>query len=130
MRIYKPALDNIVSHARAAAPAECCGLLLGRGEDIIESARAANLSPDVNRFFIDPRAHIDIRREARQRGLGVIGFYHSHAHSPAQPSATDLREASYPDHLHLIVSVQFEPPDVRLFRIEEMSCREVPLTMA
>jgi proteasome lid subunit RPN8/RPN11 len=65
---------------------------------------------------MDPKDHIDGRRDARRRGLAVVGFYHSHPRSPAEPSATDLSEASYPDHLYLIVSLAAEPPDVAVFR--------------
>jgi proteasome lid subunit RPN8/RPN11 len=128
--IYRQVLDDIVAHARAALPAECCGLLLGRGDRISEASRAPNLSADTNRFLIDPKAHIDIRREARRRDLEVLGFYHSHPHSPAQPSTADLAETSYREQVHLIVSLQTEPPAVRLFRIEENTCREVPLATA
>jgi proteasome lid subunit RPN8/RPN11 len=74
-----------------------------------------NVSPDPHRFVIDPPAHIEGRRNARARGLSVIGFYHSHPHSPPAPSATDLAEASYADHLYLIVSVAQATAEMRAF---------------
>src|SRR6185295_11780927 len=115
LRISKEALDHVVAHARATVPAECCGLLVGRGDRIAEAIAAPNLSDDPNRFILDPQAHIETRRDARRRGLDVLGFYHSHPHSPAEPSATDLAEASYHNEVYLIVSVQAEPADARLF---------------
>ena len=73
------------------------------------------------RFLIDPKDHIDARRAARGRGLEVLGFYHSHPHSPAWPSPTDVAEAAYPDAVHLIVSLDGGVADARLFRIERGS---------
>jgi proteasome lid subunit RPN8/RPN11 len=105
-----------VAHAQEARPAECCGLLLGRDTTIAEAVRTPNASDDPNRFEIEPEAHIVARREARQRGLAVLGFYHSHPHSSPAPSMTDLLEASYPDHLYLIVGLASHTPQIRLFR--------------
>ena len=112
-------VDAVVAHAREAAPAECCGLLLGTGSSVVAAARARNTASDpTRRFEIDPQDHIDARRDARGRGLAVLGFYHSHPRSQAVPSPTDLAEASYPDHLYLIVSLAAPKPDVGLFRLE------------
>jgi proteasome lid subunit RPN8/RPN11 len=117
--IAQTALDAIVAHAREAAPAECCGLLLGHDGVVVEAVRTLNVADDqLSRFVINPKDHIDHRREARRRGFGVAGFYHSHPRSAARPSATDRAEASYPDHLYLIVSLAYEPPEVGLFRLD------------
>ena len=87
--------DDVIAHAREMAPAECCGLLVGSAREIVAAVRAANLADNPSRFLIDPKDHIRARREARARGLDVVGFYHSHPHSDARPSPTDLAEASY-----------------------------------
>jgi proteasome lid subunit RPN8/RPN11 len=116
--IARAALDAVVAHARETAPAECCGLLLGRDGLVVEAIPTVNVAEDREaRFVIDPKGHIDGRREARRRGLAVTGFYHSHPRSAARPSATDRAEASYPDHLYLIVSLAHEPPEVGLFSL-------------
>ena len=119
MRVARAALDAIVTHAREAAPAECCGLLLGTGSAIAEAAPAKNIADlPRSRFVIDPKDHIEGRRDARRRGLEVVGFYHSHPRSAAVPSVTDRAEASYPGHLYLIVSLAVEPPDIGLFSLD------------
>ena len=119
IQISRAAIDDIVAHARESVPGECCGLLLGEGGAIVQSVRAVNIAADpTRRFEIDPQDHIDARRDARGRGLAVLGFYHSHPRSPAEPSPTDLAEASYPDHLYLIVSLAEGTPDLGLFRLE------------
>jgi proteasome lid subunit RPN8/RPN11 len=122
--VRRVALDAIVFHARQAAPAECCGVLLGTTDVVTDARRAGNLAIDLNRFLIDPKDHIDARREARARGLDVVGFYHSHPHSAPVPSPTDLAEASYADHLYLIVGLADEPPHARLYRLEDGGFRE------
>jgi proteasome lid subunit RPN8/RPN11 len=116
----------MVRHAREAAPTECCGLLLGHGDTIVEAVRTRNLAETPTRFLIDPKDHIDRRRDARQRGLDVIGFYHSHPQSPALPSETDREEATYPNHLYFIVSLAAGEPDVRLFRLDSRNFLSVP----
>jgi proteasome lid subunit RPN8/RPN11 len=129
----RAAFDRIIDHARAVSPAECCGLLLGRprgdgeGPEIVEVVAAANLSEDCNRFQLDPKDHIDARRRARAAGLAVIGFYHSHPRSSAEPSASDLAEAAYPDLVHLIVSLAGDQPRARLWRLDGNDSRELPL---
>jgi proteasome lid subunit RPN8/RPN11 len=108
--------DAIVAHAREAAPNECCGLLVGSTHAIASAVRAGNLSEHPARFLVDPKDHIQARRDARASGLDVIGFYHSHPHSAAEPSATDLAEAAYPNHRYLIVGLVGDAVDVRLYR--------------
>lgn len=124
--VGRQARDEIVAHAHEAAPAECCGLLIGTGHTVLEVVKTANRSADPNRFEIDPGDHIRARRAARTRGLEVIGFYHSHPRTPALPSASDLAEAWYPDHLYLIVSLRAEPPEVRLYRLGTDGFLDVP----
>ena len=123
----RAAIDAVVAHARAAAPDECCGLLLGAGGSVVAARPARNAADDAGRrFVVDPKDHIDGRREARARGIEVVGFYHSHPRSPAAPSETDRAQASYDDHLYLIVGLAAEPPEVALFRFERGNFLAVP----
>jgi len=110
---------KIVEHARAEAPRECCGILIGSGTAVSEALAARNIAEQPTRFLIDPQDHIDAIRSVRGRGAQVVGFYHSHPHSSAVPSETDRAEASYPDHLYLIVGLASEPPEIRLFRLTD-----------
>ena len=102
-------------------------MLLGDEDAIIEAVAARNIATDPNRFLIDPRDHIEARRSGRTHGLAVVGFYHSHPHSPPVPSATDRAEASYPDLVHLIVSLRQEPPETRAFTMTGEDVENVPL---
>ena len=129
-QISRAALDAVFAHARETSPSECCGVLLGSGTRIDETAPARNLAEGPSRYLIDPADHIAARRAARSRGLEVVGFYHSHPHSAAWPSPTDLAEATYPEAVHLIVSLADGVADARLFRIEPKTVTELPLTTA
>jgi proteasome lid subunit RPN8/RPN11 len=118
--------DAVVAHAREAAPDECCGLLLGRGGAMLEAVRARNIAADpASQFLIDPVDHFAAIRTARARSLDIVGFYHSHPRSPAEPSARDLAEFNYPDHLYAIVSLRTEPAEIRLFRFASRSFQPV-----
>jgi proteasome lid subunit RPN8/RPN11 len=116
MTIASSVVDDVIAHAKECQPLECCGVLLGKPSQITQSVRARNLADSPTRFLLDPKAHIDACRKARLEGLEVVGFYHSHPHSHASPSATDLEEAAYLDCVHLIVGFVEGEPEVRIFR--------------
>lgn len=120
------------SHIRAAAvsayPRECCGLLLGRDDAIVEAWTARNLSHDPKRYQVDPRDHFAAIRAARGRGLDVIGAYHSHPDAPPCPSATDLDEA-FPSFIYLIASVRGGRVEVRAWHLVGGNFAELPLVI-
>lgn len=126
MIIDRAVLDQIVGEARAAAPRECCGLLVGSGAVVHSAVAARNLSPTDTRYLLDPADHFRVRREARHRGLEVIGFYHSHPHGAPMPSATDLAEADYPELVWMIVGLE-PAAAAKLFRIRAGDAVEVAL---
>jgi proteasome lid subunit RPN8/RPN11 len=127
------ALKDIIAHAREARPAECCGVLIGREDEIVEAVRIRNLAEGTTRYFLDPKEHIDARRAARMRGLDVLGFYHSHPLTPAEPSATDAAEATYANCLYLIVGLRQDgvedQPEARLFKLVDAAFVEVALAV-
>lgn len=86
-------IATVVAESASAAPAECCGLLLG-GETIERAVPAANVAADPLRHFeIDPQALISAHRAARAGGPQVLGYYHSHPTGHPGPSATDCEHA-------------------------------------
>ena len=106
MNISADLLGKIHRHLEAGYPHEACGVLLGKGDTVTEIATAANTRTDSahNRYLIDPLAYLKIERAADQRGLQVLGIYHSHPDCPARPSQFDLDHA-WPNLSYLIVSV-------------------------
>jgi proteasome lid subunit RPN8/RPN11 len=89
-------LEALIAAARAAHPLEACGVLLGKGDRITAAQAARNVHPSPHTHFeIDPAALIAAHRAARAPGAcEVIGYYHSHPHGPAAPSATDQAMAA------------------------------------
>lgn len=129
MRVRRAVIDAIVEQARRARPLECCGLLIGTGDEVIQSRTARNARASAVAYLVDPRDHFDAIRDARATGLSVVGAYHSHPESPAQPSETDIREANDPDFVHVIVSLAKEEPQVAAFRMEDGQAIGLPLAI-
>jgi proteasome lid subunit RPN8/RPN11 len=122
--------SELQAHALDEAPRECCGILLGVPGRILLTRRAMNLAEDPSRFLLDPHAHLAAVREARHSNLEVVGFYHSHPRSRAEPSPRDLEEAVYLECVHLIVGRQHPtrgPFEVRAFYLGREAWEEVAL---
>ena len=110
------------AHARECAPAECCGLLGGRGEkaETVYPLRNVARSPSVA-YEAAPEELFDAQRRMRARGESLVGIYHSHPRSadPA-PSRADVRLAFYPDAVYFIIGFDERGACVlRAFRISE-----------
>jgi proteasome lid subunit RPN8/RPN11 len=109
---------DMIAHARAEAPRECCGLLIGQAARIDESVRIRNIHANPARYLLDPAEHIATNRRLRGSGHSVVGCYHSHPHSPAIPSDTDRAEAYYSEFVWMIVSLAVpDVPEVAAYRL-------------
>ena len=110
--------DEIVAHAREDAPNECCGLLFGKSTFAERLQRMENVEHSPLNYRVDSRQLFEAFDAMDRIGLELIGIYHSHTHSPAFPSRTDISLAGYPDAHYLIVSLaKPEQPDLRAFKI-------------
>ena len=105
IEVTSDVIATLIAEAAHAAPAECCGLLLGRAGRIVEARRAANVATEpLLRFEIDPAALFAAHREARGGGHDLLGYYHSHPSGHPRPSATDCEHASGDDRAWAIVA--------------------------
>ena len=112
--------EEIVAHARAEAPRECCGLIAGRDGRATRLYRLVNVEPDVTRYRVDDAELFRVYRDFNDRGEDVLVIYHSHPATPAYPSPTDLDLAAWPDAFYVICSLAVpDAPAVRAFRIVE-----------
>jgi len=124
MRIRRVVLDAIRDHARRDSPYECCGLLIGTADEVLEAVATANVAADpLRRYEVSPVEHLaQIRRcrDASARGttvLAVVGVYHSHPRSSSEPSPTDWEQA-FEDFLYLIAGpVGGQPIQIRGYRL-------------
>lgn len=103
---------RIEAEARAAFPKECCGLLEGVRDGhqarIVAVHPARNLSPDADRFEIDPAQQFALMRALRDTEREIIGCYHSHPNGKAEPSPRDLEGAGEDGFVWLIAGVAGE----------------------
>lgn len=112
LRIPQREVDALRVHGEETYPHECCGVLLGRAEDADRTVAAVvrcgntRLDSPQNRYHIDPRELVRVQREARERGLDIVGFYHSHPDHPARWSPTDLAEAHWIGCSYVITGVE------------------------
>ncbi len=112
LKISEPVYHQLREHGEETYPHECCGVLLGKaldGTNEVELAiRAGNTRTDSahNRYHIAPQELISIQRQARERSLDIVGFYHSHPDHPARWSPTDLNEAHWLGCSYVITSVE------------------------
>lgn len=101
-------LAGLRREAGATAPAECCGALIGvtHGDsiEIRTMIPVTNVAHDHAAFRIDAPTVLRLERQAACAGVQVVGFYHSHPTTSAEPSAADLENA-VPGYVHLIVDV-------------------------
>ncbi|MDE1155047.1 MAG: M67 family metallopeptidase [Acidobacteriaceae bacterium] len=109
--LSKDLYDELRQHGEETYPHECCGIMLGKGASngtrVHKLMRAGNTRTDSahNRYSIAPQELIRAQREARQAGLDIIGFYHSHPDHPAQWSQTDYAEAHWFGCSYVITAV-------------------------
>jgi proteasome lid subunit RPN8/RPN11 len=96
----------IRSHGRETFPHECCGAMLGRDGVVREAFALPNTTEEGprRRFLVRPDDYRVAEKRAREAGLDLLGFYHSHPDHPAKPSQYDLDHA-WPSFSYVIVSV-------------------------
>lgn len=100
------------AHGERDYPYECCGLMLGRFADgrkqVVETYAISNAREEAakrNRFLIRPEELMRGETYARDKGLDVVGFYHSHPDDVAVPSQYDLEHA-WPTYSYIVMSVE------------------------
>ena len=125
--IYAPMLG----HCYDGLPFEACGLLGGDPT----TGRASvcyptdNVAASARIYTVDPRQHLRADRDAEGRGLEIIGVFHSHTHTDAYPSPTDVAQAPDPSWHYVLVSLRDVAPVVRSYRIEDGKITEEPVVL-
>jgi proteasome lid subunit RPN8/RPN11 len=130
MRIRMAVLDVITAHARREAPRECCGLLIGTVDEIVEAVATHNVAADpLRRYEVSPVEHFaHIKRCREQHANNVVGVYHSHPHSAPEPSPTD-REHAFSDCLFVIAGPVDDrrEMEIRAYRLSDGTLEAVRL---
>ena len=120
---------EILAEAWRAYPHEACGVLLGPGPEVDPGAPVERFVPVANEamssrvFTLSPMGYMKAERLADDLGLQVVGVVHSHTHTSAYPSPTDVAEATkplVPPTWHwAIVSLAWGLPELRSYRVTE-----------
>ena len=120
LHITEEQIEEMIRHARREYPSEACGLLAGKDGRVEKVYQMTNADHSQVTYRLDPEEQYHAFMEIEEEGWELLAIYHSHSHSPAYPSATDLELAFYPDSLYLIISLAYgAKPTIRAFRIVE-----------
>ena len=119
--------DRLVAHAWSDFPYEVCGLLGRRPDGTLAHYPVDNADRSVTTYSMEPKQLLRAMREIEDEGY-ELAIYHSHTHTRAEPSATDIRLAAYPEATYLIITLQDrDRPDIRAFRILDGQVTERPV---
>ena len=129
LRLTHAQYDTVISHCFDGFPDEACGLLagpLGTG-DVTAAYPCENADASARTYTVDSRDYLRSVRDAESRGDEIIGVWHSHTHTDAYPSPTDVRQAVDPAWWYVIVSLKYGEPVLRAFQIRDETITEVPV---
>ncbi|MGI9147002.1 MAG: M67 family metallopeptidase [Chloroflexota bacterium] len=133
--------EELIAHAREGHPDEVCGILGGRDNHVQRVRRVRNTADEVGveravfrdrhtqvasagrravHYYMDPMDQLRAYDEIEDAGLDVVGYYHSHTHTEARPSPTDVRLARDLSVFWVLVSLEdATTPSVRAWRISK-----------
>jgi proteasome lid subunit RPN8/RPN11 len=129
LQLPKELYMEMVAHCIRGLPDEACGLLVG----VYGADEATHLFPTKNAaasamvYEIDPKEMLGIDRQAQALGADIMGVFHSHTHTDAYPSPTDVAKALDPGWHYVLVSLRDTHPVVRSYRIVDGAITEEPV---
>ncbi len=123
--------DEMVAHCLSGLPEEACGLLGGdpARDRAVTCYPTRNLAASAKLYTVDPKDHLRADRDAEAAGFSIIGVFHSHTHTEAFPSPTDVAQAPDPSWHYVLVSLRDVVPVVRSFRIVDGQISEEPMAL-
>jgi proteasome lid subunit RPN8/RPN11 len=129
LRLTHAIYMEMVAHCLAGLPDEACGLLVGSygGDEAVALFPTANAAASAMLYEIDPREMLRVDRAARGLGADIMGVFHSHTHTDAYPSPTDVRQATDPGWHYVLVSLRDTHPVVRSYAIVDGAITEEPV---
>jgi len=128
LRIPAPLYAQVLGHCVEGLPDEACGLLGGDPTGAVRRCYPTrNIAASAKLYEVDPVAHLRADRDAEANGLAIIGVFHSHTHTDAYPSPTDVAQAPDPDWHYVLVSLRDTQPVLRSYRISGGRIDEEPV---
>lgn len=118
LHLPRPLAAQLLAHLDSVYPEEGCGLVAGREGMATAVYPIENILHSQTTYEMAPVPQIETMLAIEAGGDDLVAIYHSHPHSPAYPSPTDVALAYYPDAIYLIVSLQERrQPVLRGFKI-------------
>jgi proteasome lid subunit RPN8/RPN11 len=123
-------VKEIVEQGLREFPNECCGVIAAEAGVPIKVFQMTNADASPATYRLDGLEQLRVFDELDERGWDLWAIYHSHTHSDAYPSETDVRLAFYPDARYILVSLtDREAPVLRSFFIVEGEVAEEELVV-
>jgi len=129
LRLGHRAYAEMVAHCWAGLPLEACGLLGGTDDDVSVCYPTVNAAGSARVYTVEPKGLLGADRDAESRGIALIGVFHSHTHTAAYPSPTDVAQAPDPAWHYVLVSLADGIPVVRSYRIVGGNISEEPIVL-
>ena len=136
VRLSRALADEMIRHCLEGKPNEACGIIGSSNGEVVKVFRMTNAAGSPVRYSLDSKEQLAVYNKLEREGWDLAGVFHSHTHTEAYPSPTDIRLASE-DVPYIIVSLASNPPSIRAFRIvkdnwmdEEGTIEEVPVEIA
>lgn len=123
--------QDILAHLLAGVPDEACGLLIGDPDTGVVPTfhPTRNAAASAKLYSIGPMDFLDADDAAGEAGLAIVGVVHSHTHTDAYPSPTDIAQAPDPTWHYVIVSLRDTAPMLRSYRIVDGEVTEESVTV-
>lgn len=127
IQLKKQYVEDIIAHVLKEDPKEACGLIAGIQGYVVKLYHMKNIADSPHRFSMDPSDLLHVNREMDTNGWDLLAIYHSHTHSEAYPSSTDVEMATWADgksiwpqtYYILISLLDKKNPKIRAFRITD-----------
>jgi proteasome lid subunit RPN8/RPN11 len=131
LRLAPLVYKQMIGHCYDGLPDEACGLVAGDPHTAKATVcyPATNADASSRTYTVDPKDILRADRDADARGIALIGVFHSHTHTDAYPSPTDVAQAPDPEWHYILVSLRDDAPVVRSYRIVDGKIREEPVVV-
>jgi proteasome lid subunit RPN8/RPN11 len=120
VRIARNLVQEMLDHALAEAPNECCGVVASRDGQAVRVYPAENVHASPLRYEISSEELLRIYMEIEDQGCELGAIYHSHTRSRPFPSQTDVNLArGWPDQIYVIIGLAGEQPEFPAYTIRD-----------
>ena len=129
LRLSNAAYAQMIGHAYDCVPEEACGLMAGEygGSTAPRFYPCRNAEASSRIYTVDTKDHLRAERDAEDHGMDIVGVMHSHTHTNAYPSHTDVAQAVDPNWHYVIVSLKDDAPVLRSYRMVDGEIHEEPV---